>query len=236
MSVFGMLIVDWMLDCWIASTLPTVQTYTFVDDWQFLMSRVDELAATWTSLQRFTAALDLEIDDGKSFVWAADQAQRKEVRAEEWPVQLNSKVLAITPLGGQHFQCLRTGAVKGLRTNRKGCNPMVHLSTYGLSFDPECWSILRSFQDAREYGGDTLLFDDLIRFAQERLVTNGPVAVLVERAERLGWVLQPSGHFADQFGSFDLLTAAWEEILVRVKWSWMDVVGTQVLHRDSMDG
>eukprot|EP00438_Fugacium_kawagutii_P025157 Skav208311 [mRNA] locus=scaffold897:363615:365759:- [translate_table: standard] len=56
------------------------------------------------------------------------------------------------------------------------------------------------------------------------------------RADRLGWSLLPSGLFQDQLGEFDLLLVSWEELVARCKWAWMDTVGTEVLHRDTLAG
>lgn len=107
---------------------------------------------------------------------------------------------------------------------------MLHLASCGVGYDPECWAIMQSIRDVRQYG---LLAHDLARYAGDRSISNGPVCVcvLVSRPERLGWQLQPTGVFQDDFGPM-----AWEELVVRLKWSWMDVIATEMLHRDSMVG
>lgn len=113
---------------------------------------------------------------------------------------------------------------------------MVQLCTYGIQHDPECWAILQTFKDAREFAQVTGFQADLVAYAHRRQVTNGPVGVFVARAERLGWNLQQDGMFSDALGVVDILHCAWDELWLRVRRAWMDVVGTEVLHRDSMEG
>eukprot|EP00438_Fugacium_kawagutii_P021867 Skav233036 [mRNA] locus=scaffold909:1064996:1071975:+ [translate_table: standard] len=151
-----------------------------------------------------------------------------------WPRALHG--ISLVHLGSSHFQSLRSGALKGLKTNRKGANPMVQLCSFGLHVDPEMWAVLATIKDARAFASDQVFRADLRAYAGTREVQNGPVGVLVARLERLGWQLQDDGLVCDHLGSFDVLQCAWEEVLIRAKWAWMDVVGTEVLHRSSFDG
>lgn len=56
------------------------------------------------------------------------------------------------------------------------------------------------------------------------------------RAQRLGWQVTEVGTFKTPRGEVDILSIPWEEVLIRVRWSWMDVVSDEVLHRSSLDG
>ena len=48
-------------------------------------------------------------------------------------------VSRVVHLGKEHFKTLRSGAMRGLRADRKGSNPFLHLAAGGLESDPEAW-------------------------------------------------------------------------------------------------
>lgn len=123
-----------------------------------------------------------------------------------------------------------------MRVNRKGGNPQLHLATYPLRVDPECWCILLTFKDARAFAHSDVFRQDLVRYASRSKRSNGPIGVLVARADRLGWQLQMDGRFQDSIGCFDLLSCAWEQVLIRVRIAWAAVIGAEVFHRSSLDG
>ena len=84
---------------------------------------------------------------------------------------------------------MRSGALKGLRADRKGANPFLHLAAGHVLADPEAWTIFQSVRDARELGGFERVEACLGLFAtaSEDLPRNGPAAILVARLQRLGW-------------------------------------------------
>lgn len=104
MSVFGMVIIDWLMVLWIQQTNPRVQVFTFVDDWQVLAKDVAELEPSFQGVRTFTQALDLEIEDAKTYAWTAQVTDRKQVRAGPLKVTLHSKVLGV-----HHNFCRRFG-------------------------------------------------------------------------------------------------------------------------------
>eukprot|EP00438_Fugacium_kawagutii_P026490 Skav202801 [mRNA] locus=scaffold326:826914:834457:- [translate_table: standard] len=252
---------------------------------------VPELENAWSALENFTAAVDLEIDEAKTFAWSAQRSERKELRRGRLRVQLHAKALGVhhnfskrhgnctvqqrivgmtevwirlrnslspyrhkvkalvslgwpralhgiaaVSLGQSHFTTLRAAAAKGIRSNRKGSNPALRLSSHGLQVDPHSWAILQTLRDARDFAADQRFSADIVHVAAGAARTNGPIGVLVERLDQLGWQLVPGGLFRDGLGDFDPLRCSWEEVLLRVRLSWPGVLGGEVLHRSSFDG
>ena len=68
------------------------------------------------------------------------------------------------------------------------------------------------------------------------LPRNGPTAVLVNRLQSLGWTIGGNGLIQDAFGSFNLVSLGFEELLVRFTLSWGVVLEREVGHRTTMHG
>ena len=102
-SVFAMCITDWMFDCWLTVALPAIHLYTYVDDWHLLFRECHDLGQIWGRVQAFAKVMDLEIDCAKSFLWAADGADRATLRAQH----LVKVVLSAKDLGAHHNFCRR---------------------------------------------------------------------------------------------------------------------------------
>lgn len=108
-------------------------------------------------------------------------------------------------LGKAHFESSRTSALRGLRCDRVGANPILHLSSLGYTFDPEGWCTLQTFKDAREFGDSNHFRHFLIQSSHDpfSIPKNGPVAILRDRAAVLGWKIEQDGCFSDEVGRFD---------------------------------
>ena len=88
LSVFGMAMVDWMLDWWLQGIEVSVDLRTFVDDWGVLFRDAGALDRVWTSLEQFTAHMDLAIDMGKTRLWSTEAEARREFRTGDIRVTL----------------------------------------------------------------------------------------------------------------------------------------------------
>lgn len=152
-----------------------------------------------------------------------------------WPRALHG--ISVVHLGLTRYVGLRSGAMKGLRVNRVGANPFLHLLTHGVACDPEGWSTLQTLRDLREVGSHVQM-QSLLDFHSRGMVLppNGPCLVLVERLRRLGWTLEAGGFFCDIFGRCDIFHASWTELLLRVQESWPRVVAAEVSHRATLSG
>ncbi len=73
--------------------------------------------------------------------------------------------VSIVPLGPLNFVNLRAGAMKGLRQDRIGSNPSLHLPLSGFTTDPEGFAIFQTIKDARELSNPDY-FRDMLGFTQ----------------------------------------------------------------------
>ena len=151
------------------------------------------------------------------------------LRMMGWPKALHG--CSVVHVGGCHFKKLRSGAMKGLR-------PALHLIIQHLLGDPEAWAIMQTIRDARELGGFVQLEAMLALYGTVPLdlPRNGPTAVLVNRLQSLGWTIGGNGLIQDAFGSFNLVSLGFEELLVRFTLSWGVVLEREVGHRTTMHG
>lgn len=153
-----------------------------------------------------------------------------------WPRALHG--ISVVKLGTAHYQSLRTGAARGLRASQIGSHPMLLLATVGLEQDPEAWSVLQTFRDARDIGNIGAMHEVLVAFKHfpDRVPLNGPTAILVDRLVRLGWDLDYRGLVVSDLGTFDLFQEAWASVHLRTCLAWPRVLATEVCHRKSFSG
>ncbi|CAL1157077.1 unnamed protein product, partial [Cladocopium goreaui] len=293
LSVFGMVVVDWVLDLWISALDVKVCLRTFVDDWGLLFPDAGVFHRVWTSVEAFTEQMDLALDLTKTRIWSTHADARKQFREGPLEVTLsqrnlgahqnfsrhchnaevqkrlegmpkiwvrlrasqgpyNHKISAIhmmawpralhgisvVHLGDGHFRTLRSGAMRALKSDRKGANPTLHLATSSLLTDPEAWAVVQTVRDARDLGDYSKLESLLGLFAQpdHGLPSNGPTAVLFSRLTRLGWGIGGHGLVQDRFGCFSLLSVGWDELFLRIKLAWGHVLSQAVAHRSTFAG
>jgi len=186
LSVFGMVVVDLMLDWWLQGLEVQVDLRTFVDDWGVLFNDATALQRVWTSMEQFTGHLDLAIDMKKTRLWSTDADARRDFRGSDlavtlaarnlgahqnfsrhahnaelqkrltrmpvvwvrlrashasykqkitaihmmaWPKALHG--ITVVHLGLSHWKTLRSGAVRSLKADRKGANPIQPLPAPG---------------------------------------------------------------------------------------------------------
>ena len=87
-----------------------------------------------------------------------------------WPRAFHG--CSVVHIGLDHYKKVRSGAMRGLRAERKGANPVLHLPIHHLSGDPEAWVILQTIRDARELGGPARVLDFML--AQSSFPGMGP--------------------------------------------------------------
>lgn len=102
MSVFGMVLIDVLLDVWLQAMVQHPhRVFSFVDDWQVAFSNVAHFQDVWQAILSFTAALDLDLDLAKSFAWAAQTKDRPALCEQALQSVLASRVLG----AHQNFCC-----------------------------------------------------------------------------------------------------------------------------------
>ena len=153
-----------------------------------------------------------------------------------WPRALFG--LSVVHLGHSHYTKIRSGAMKGLASDRIGSNPVLHLSAQNILLDPECWGLVQNFRDVREVGNIAMMEFalSLIGDPDASVPHNGPASILYTRLKRLGWTLTDNGQVEDSIGTFNLFQIPWEALLHRVALAWPRVMASEVAHRKSMAG
>lgn len=105
LSVFSMAVLDWIVSLWIESKTPGPTTFlSYVDDWQVLFEKVEHFGSVWGSIQGAVNSLDLQLDEEKSFAWAALSKDRAHLAS--CPVACK---LAARDLGAHQNYCKRAG-------------------------------------------------------------------------------------------------------------------------------
>ena len=104
LSVFGMTVVDWMLDWWLASIEVQVDLRTFVDDWGVLFREQNAFGRVWSAMEDFTGQKDLAIDMTKTRLWSTDAEARKAFRQSQVCVTLAARNLGAHQNFSRHSQ------------------------------------------------------------------------------------------------------------------------------------
>ena len=203
-----------------AKTLGVQANFTCKLGNKTLVSRVVEMKHTWKQLRACLSPYKLKL---------------KALLQLGWPKALHG--VSSSTLAQMHFGTLRTGAVRGLRSDRIGTSPMLHLSVWGYTFDPEGWSILQTIKDSRDLGSPGHFTSFLLRYLHgDRIPRNGPTAILIGRLERLGWNFSLDGQIIDELGYLDIHRCPIDELRQRITWAWPSVMAGEVAHRSCFSG
>lgn len=153
-----------------------------------------------------------------------------------WPRSLHG--VSVAPLGPLHLSGLRTGAMKGLRQDRIGSNPSLHLPLSGFTTDPEGYTIWQTIRDAREFSNHDYFRSMLAMWVDNPKVfpQNGPVVILARRLQRIGWEILASGCCQDELGPFDLFTTHVDSLKTRIAIAWGWILTGEVSHRKDFQG
>ena len=153
------------------------------------------------------------------------------LRAVAWPRGLHA--VASAPVGGSKWHELRRRATGALSFHRPGVNGHILLGLVEAAVDPQFLGLLWTCRETRAKCSPEFWTNSVAPFAlgQLDLPPNSLTAILVSRLQHVGFTILPSGHVADQFGSFCLQTANFHEVEFRLQRAWCRVVAAQVAHR-----
>ena len=93
LSCLGMLVLDVVLHRWMSALDMSIQTLSFVDNWEILLGNEELLDRSYARMDSFVALLDLELDSKKTFFWSTSKAHRARLRAQGKVVQNSSRDL-----------------------------------------------------------------------------------------------------------------------------------------------
>lgn len=101
LSCVGMMVIDMLFHGWMTHFFPLCQPLSYVDDWQILLFRPDQMRQTMECLESFTHALDLQLDHRKTNLWSTCMKGRQVIRAQGYTLVQGSRNL------GAHVQFTR---------------------------------------------------------------------------------------------------------------------------------
>ena len=287
LSCIAMALTDQVLHLWLKCSTPTVECFTYVDDWEVLASSAACLDRALQATKEFATAMDLTIDPRKSYAWGSSRSLRQDLKPLGLPLVLDSRVLGAhvvysrqirnatiqhqlrelpdfwtklsqaygafsqkteairvsawprvlhsvssTVLGLKHFTQLRSDAMSALGLQKPGANPLLQFALDKSYLDPLLFAAVVTLRDHRALGGSDAHLHRLDACALEAHGVSSSVSgVFVQRMHQLGVAVGPQGQLRDSYGAFNFLTASWQEIDLRLKWSWKMVVAQAVAHR-----
>ena len=90
LSCLAMLALDQVWHLWIRSSLPDTRPMSFVDNWEVIASSPEQIQAAFERTLAFTRALDLVIDQKKTFCWSTHSTMRAQLRQHDFVVKLDA--------------------------------------------------------------------------------------------------------------------------------------------------
>eukprot|EP00435_Cladocopium_sp_Y103_P007530 s1093_g2.t1 len=116
LSCVAMLAVDTLFHHWYLVFFPLCQPLTYVDDWQVLCTNPDRLDDIKQCLDRFVDAVDLDLDEHKTYVWSLDSASRQQFRGAGFTVVLGARNLgAQVQMSRKHLNSVQIARVDSLQ-------------------------------------------------------------------------------------------------------------------------
>ena len=101
LSCVAMVIIDFAFHMWQQQFFPLCNALSYVDDWQVLCPHSSMMSHAKRCLDRFVAAVDLQLDAKKTYAWSLTAESRKSLKDAGFTVVLASKNL------GAHAQFSR---------------------------------------------------------------------------------------------------------------------------------
>ena len=101
LSVVGMLAINILTDTWVHAKVPEAKLWSYVDNLEITAHSVDQSVEALSQLEKVLTALDLKVDQAKTFMWANNSADRKHLRSMQQHTRLWARDL------GGHMQYSR---------------------------------------------------------------------------------------------------------------------------------
>ena len=187
-----------------------------------LMDRVQSTQSLWTKLRLSASPYPQKV---------------RAIRSAAWPRCLHA--VAATTVSKVTYAALRSGALRGLKLDAAGANPMVHLSLVEApGTDPQFWSILQTLKLARECGSPHRIESVLAALVggPDLLPSNSITHTLLARIQTLGWHVDRHGHITDMLGTFSIFKISATELQCRAEKQWLQVVASATSHRFCFKG
>ena len=93
LSCVAMVLIDYVFHAWQQHFFPLCTALSYVDDWQLLCPHSSMMSHAKACLDRFVAAVDLQLDAKKTYAWSITNEGRRTLREAGFTVVLASKNL-----------------------------------------------------------------------------------------------------------------------------------------------
>ena len=250
LSVVAMLSANCIIHDWLSRKAPMCRLWTFVDNIEITASNFVDAQNGMQQLSTIVRALDLDVDENKTYMWSTDPAGRKQLRQENiqqktWARDLGGQVqysrqatnCVITQkmvnalhgsssvsIGDENYEPLRTGATRALGQHHNGVSPIIHLSMVEHpSHDPAYYTLWQTVSDVRNHVPKTVALFLLTKLAQasDRIKPEvGPCSVLLHRMHQILWYWNEN-MFVDHKGlTIDIWEVCIQELAIRLAEAW----------------
>ena len=160
------------------------------------------------------------------------------IKALAWPNMLHG--IASAFVGANHFDDLRTAALRALGEHRPGTSPVLHLSMVcHPSSDPGFYAIWITLLETRKYISVEAASPILTEASKSsRLhLGPGPCHLLLRRMYQLHWHWHPMGKFIDEHGEqIDIWHAPLQELQQRACEAWQTQIAGTIAARKTFTG
>lgn len=162
----------------------------------------------------------------------------KAIKMVAWPNALHG--ITSVHLGDEHYEHLRTGALRGLGEHMWGASPAIHLSLVEHpSADPGFHGVLKTVMDFRSMTEADACIPVLTKLAEpndRKKTTVGPCSVLLQRLHAINWHWDDDTFWDHNGFAIDLWQQPIQDIRLRLTEAWQTQAMHHVAHRASFQG
>ena len=186
-----------------------------------VMERLESLQPFWQQLKQSRAGY---------------RAKLRALRTVAWPRGLHA--IESAPISASAWTTQRRQAVQALHVDKAGVNPLLLLGLVEAYVDPELVAILRTVSEARLHWPLDFWAGELFPLASGFVdgLPSSLAAILLERIQKLGFVIHPDGQWEDQIGQFHPGLVNHTELCHRLQWQWNRYVASLTAYRKDFDG
>lgn len=162
------------------------------------------------------------------------------LRSVAWPTTLHG--ISSIHLGEDHYDDLRTGAMRGLDQHGLGTSPKIHLSLIEpVLTDPgfnALWKTLSDFREHTSLDSAQAILDNLVFPSKRVKPPPGPCSVMLHRLQGIHWYWSTThGTFRDQFDcNIDVWEAPIQELQIRCSTAWQQKISGEMANRKTVTG
>ena len=162
----------------------------------------------------------------------------KAIKMVAWPNTLHG--ITSVHLGDDHYNHMRTGALRGLGEHMWGASPTIHLSLIEHpSADPGFYAVYKTVVDIRAMLAQEACIPVLEKLAEPNLRSRppvGPCSVLLSRLQSIQWHWE-HGTFWDHWGfPVNIWQCSIQELRQKITNAWQSNIMHKVDHRATFQG